>query len=498
MARIFVVDDEPTIRSVIARILAMDHHHVEEFPDGTEALAAVEENPPDAIITDIFMPGMTGVELLIQLDRAAPSVPVIAISGGGDGSGPSVLDEAIHLGAAATVGKPFRAEEVRRTVERVLASSAASRVAAGTDGSSGPSFAALEAEVFRGRIVLGHGDESARDAFAEMLEGRGFGSISAAASPSALVEAVGVLDPDLVIVGFDTSDSDADSLLRRLLEAAPGRHPPPVLVLTRDGDPEVKQRVLGAGAADVLVEPVARGEAMARVRNLVATRLLQRRLTTQAEDLELRVGQRARDVELAHWEVVDRLATVAEYRDDLTGAHQRRVGEMAALIARRLGMDELFVRRLRMAAPLHDIGKVAIPDAILRKPAPLDHEEWKVMRTHTTIGARMLAGGDFPLLRTAERIALTHHERWDGVGYPEGLRGAEIPIEGRITAVADVIDCMTHPRPYRDALPASEAIAEVERCRGTQFDPDIVPVVLEAWEEGELRRVLDIGDDESD
>jgi putative two-component system response regulator len=490
MARVFVVDDEPTIRSVITRIVAMDHHEVEEFANGRDALEAVEDDPPDLVITDIFMPGMTGVELLIQLDRVAPEVPVIAISGGGDGSGPSILDEAIQLGAAATVGKPFRADEVRRTVERVLASSVATRGVPGPGPVAGPTPAELEAESRAAGILVVDRSGSGPEGLAAILERHGFTGVRAVPSTGDIPGAVASAETDLVVLDLLTPGEEGLDLLEQLRSAG-GSSGVPVLVLTDGDDPSTRRRAVAEGASDCLVMPSSAEEAVARVQNLLVTRLLQGRLATQKQDLEVRVGQRTRDVELAHWEVVDRLATVAEYRDDLTGAHQRRVGEMAALIGRRLGMSDLLVRRIRMAAPLHDIGKVAIPDVILRKPAPLDHDEWKVMRTHTSIGARMLTGGDFPLLRTAERIALTHHERWDGVGYPEGLKGEEIPIEGRITAVADVIDCMTHPRPYRDALPATEAIAEVERCSGTQFDPNIVPVVLEAWEEGELRRVLE-------
>lgn len=494
MARIFVVDDEPSIRSALARIVAMDGHDVEEFEHGRGALDAVEDEPPDLIVTDIFMPEMDGVELLIELDRIAPHVPVIAISGGGRGPHPPILEEAVQLGAAATVGKPFRAEQVRRVVERVLASSAVDAAAVAASRNAEASRpATLEAEIRAARVLVADDEEPARRALTRMLERSGYTQVRSAATGDEAMKMAASWQPDLLILDLHMPGSDGFAVLEFVRDAQTGPLVLPVLVLTGDFDPEVKQRAFAAGAMDFLVKPPSADETIARVRNLLSTRVLQRRLAQQNEDLEVRVGQRTREVEMAHWEVVDRLATVAEYRDDLTGAHQRRVGEMAALIGRRLDLEDRVVRRLRMAAPLHDIGKVAIPDSILHKPGPLDHEEWNVMRTHTTVGASMLAGGDFPLLRTAERIALTHHERWDGVGYPGGLKGEEIPLEGRITALADVIDCMTHSRPYRDALPVEEAIAEVERCAGSQFDPGIVPVVLAAWEDGELGRVLDAG-----
>jgi putative two-component system response regulator len=189
-------------------------------------------------------------------------------------------------------------------------------------------------------------------------------------------------------------------------------------------------------------------------------------VTAQRRNLE--------ELQRARLEDLDRLARVAEYRDDDTFRHTERVGRLAEQLARGVGLDEDVIEILLRAAPLHDVGKIGIPDAILLKPEGLTREEFAVIRTHTTIGERILANSHAPVLRMAAVIAASHHERWDGAGYPAGLRGQEIPIVGRIVAVADSFDAITHARPYRPAAPAEDAVAEIERCSGGQFDPDVV------------------------
>jgi PAS domain S-box-containing protein/putative nucleotidyltransferase with HDIG domain len=173
-----------------------------------------------------------------------------------------------------------------------------------------------------------------------------------------------------------------------------------------------------------------------------------------------------------------RLATVAEYRDDDSGRHTERVARTAALVAMELGLDREVIWTLARAAPLHDVGKVALPDSILLKPGRLTDEELTIMKRHTTIGARILGDSDFPVIQMAREIALTHHERWDGGGYPAGLDSQSIPISGRIVAVADAFDAMAHSRPYKEALPLPEAVGEIEAGAGRQFDPEIVKVFL--------------------
>jgi PAS domain S-box-containing protein len=186
----------------------------------------------------------------------------------------------------------------------------------------------------------------------------------------------------------------------------------------------------------------------------------------------------AQRVEEAQFETLARLAAAAEYRDDATGEHTRRVGDLAGRLAAALGQPAELVRLIRLAAPLHDVGKIGIPDAILLKPGRLTEVEFEQMKRHATIGAQMLSAGASPQLALAEQIAGTHHERWDGTGYPAGLVGAAIPIAGRIVAVADVFDALTHARPYKKAWTRKDALAELRRERSRQFDPQVVDALL--------------------
>lgn len=198
----------------------------------------------------------------------------------------------------------------------------------------------------------------------------------------------------------------------------------------------------------------------------------------RTEILEHRVKARTADLEEAQLEILERLALAAEFRDDETGQHTQRVGRTAAILARALDLPSEQVKLIQGGAPLHDMGKLGIPDEILRKPGKLTVEEFEVMKTHTTIGAQILSGSRFPILQMAEEIALTHHERWDGTGYA-GLAGERIPLSGRIVALADVFDALTNDRVYRKAMPLEEALTEIELQRGRHFDPEMVDAFLQ-------------------
>ncbi|MFM8528564.1 MAG: HD domain-containing phosphohydrolase, partial [Ilumatobacteraceae bacterium] len=201
-------------------------------------------------------------------------------------------------------------------------------------------------------------------------------------------------------------------------------------------------------------------------------------LRLRTPELESMVRGRTIELEQTQMEVHERLAVFAEFRDTETGEHTVRVGDTCAAVAREMGLDDDWTDRLRLAARLHDIGKVAIPDSILLKPGPLDDDEFEVMKTHTTVGARILSGSSSPLLRLAEEVALNHHERWDGAGYPNNRAGDGIPISGRLCAVADVYDALTHDRPYKSAWTSSEAVDFIRSESGTRFDPSVVEAFL--------------------
>ena len=212
----------------------------------------------------------------------------------------------------------------------------------------------------------------------------------------------------------------------------------------------------------------------ATARDITSLKEAEEVLDDEAVRLESMVRQRTQALDDSRLETLRRLALAAEYRDDDTHRHTERVGRNSALIAQQLGLSEETVALIRHAAPLHDVGKIGIPDAILLKPGKLTPGELKQMQEHTTIGAKILTHPRFAILQMAHSIALTHHERWDGGGYPRGLRGKEIPLSGRIVTVADVFDALTHERPYKAAWPVEEAVAEIERLAGGHFDPRVV------------------------
>ncbi len=309
---------------------------------------------------------------------------------------------------------------------------------------------------------------------AGMLRRWGFTNVVSITDPTRVVDAFTQGAPDLLLldVGMPVlSGFDVMGLLEGWLHSDT---PVPVVVLTADVTDATKHRALECGARDFLTKPFDPEEVRLRVSNLLELRLLQRQIKSHSDDLEERVQRRTHQLELSRLELVHRLAAAAEYRDDDTHQHAHRIGRTAGLLAASLGLANGAVERIRLAAPLHDIGKIAIPDAILLKPGKLTADEFATIRSHTVVGGRILAGSSSHLLRAASEIALTHHERWDGSGYPGELVGVAIPMAGRVVAVADVFDALAHRRPYKQAWPVDDAVAEILSQAGRHFDPDVV------------------------
>jgi putative two-component system response regulator len=296
-------------------------------------------------------------------------------------------------------------------------------------------------------------------------------------------------EPDLVLLDLHMPYLDGFAVLEQLGAQIPEHSFLPVLVLTADLSGEARTRALAMGAKDFLAKPFDSIEVMLRIQNLLEARFLYLELQNQNELLERKVLQRTQELEQAQVEILERLALAAEFRDDATHEHTRRVGEISAKLARKLGLPDELVDLVRRAAPLHDLGKIAVPDSILLKYERLSAEEFDVVKNHTAVGARILSGSGHPLLRLAEEIARTHHEHWDGGGYSPGLKGEEIPIVSRIVAVADVFDALTHERPYKSAWSVDEARAEIERQKGRQFDPRVVEAFVELLEEEVFQHV---------
>ncbi|HLJ47675.1 MAG TPA: HD domain-containing phosphohydrolase [Bryobacteraceae bacterium] len=284
--------------------------------------------------------------------------------------------------------------------------------------------------------------------------------------------------PDLVVIDLRMPHVDGFSLLRQLRSRVSASQFLPILVLTADNSRKAKQEALALGAKDFLTKPIDIAEALLRIYNLLETRWLYNELHHHNLTLEEKVRQRTAELEQAQLEILQRLALAAEYRDDCTGRHTHRVGEWAALLSRAIGLPEDHVELIRRAAPLHDVGKIGVPDGILLKPSKLTPEEYEQVKRHTEIGRTILSGSQFSMLQMAERIAFYHHERWDGSGY-YGLKGEDIPLEARIVSIVDVFDVIIHARPYKAASSVDVAVSAIRQEAGKQFDPNLAQVFLE-------------------
>lgn len=294
-------------------------------------------------------------------------------------------------------------------------------------------------------------------------------------------------EPDIVLLDLRMPHLDGFAVMRQIRSRVPAEQLLPILIITGEMELEVKQRALADGATDFLTKPYDRLEAVLRVKHMLDARDLTVRL-------DERIRERASELNTAEMAMAERLALVAELRDYRGAAHAQRVGHMAFITAAALGLPDDETAMIRRAAPLHDIGKIGIPDAILLKPGPLTLEELDILKTHTSLGAKILAGSASPILQLGEEIALYHHENWDGTGYTPGLAGEAIPLAARITAVADVFDALVHERPFKEAWAVEDALRFIEEQKGRKFDPAVVAAFFRAQATADLPIIEDTGE----
>lgn len=294
-------------------------------------------------------------------------------------------------------------------------------------------------------------------------------------------EVVGICEewaPSLIILDLHMPIKDGYEVLKEIRSLVGCQGSLPVLIFTADVTSLARRKALEAGASDFITKPGDATEIVLRTTNFLQTRQLYQSLKCYADQLESMVHERTKELLHAQVEIVERLSHVSEYHDDETGAHAKRVGRLSSLIALKMGLNFEDASTLELAASLHDLGKIAIPDSILRKPGKLERLEFEQMKSHTLIGARILMGSRSQILILAEAIALSHHERWDGTGYPSGLAGEDIPLCGRICSVADSYDALISDRIYRRGVSHEAAVNEITRCSGSQFDPNVVEAFL--------------------
>jgi putative two-component system response regulator len=318
-----------------------------------------------------------------------------------------------------------------------------------------------------------------------ILQNAGYLKVHSTQDPTQVVSLVKELSPDLICLDIRMPQINGFQVMGQLKIIRKNAYLP-ILVLTSEEDRETRLRALESGAKDFLHKPFDKVEVLMRIRNLLEASLLNRTILLQKETLEETVRVRTQQLKETQLEIVHRLAQAAEHRDNETGSHIVRMSHYALVLGRACGMNEEECDILFHATPMHDVGKLGIPDKILLKPGKLDADEWEIMKQHTVIGAQLLSNSQSPVLQMGETIALTHHERWNGSGYPNRLAGEDIPLVGRICAIADVFDALSSKRCYKEPWPLEKVLQELRSLSGIQFDPrliemfdDLLPVILD-------------------
>jgi putative two-component system response regulator len=480
--RVLVVDDDDLTLRATTRALQRLGCDVLATSSSRGALTTLANDPSvRVLVTDIIMPDLSGFTLADLAGKSHPGLPVLYVSG--------YPPEEVYWGGtpggrSAFLGKPLDAGELRDALLRLLGSAPN---AAGAEAetppvapearSEGPARGRADAvptPTRPGRVLIVDDNPAVVAALQRYLHSAGYARPLGITDPREVVETLRTRDVDLMVLDFAMGAMDGVEVLKAISGLVDEEEFFPVVMLTGEGDPEVRRRALEAGAMDFLDKPFDPIEVEVRIRNLLTTRFLTQRVARQRDTLEDEVAARTAELADTRSEILYRLARAAEYRDDVTGRHAERVGLLSSAVASALGLAPRDVDLLRRTAPLHDIGKIGVPDSILLKASGLSDAEFEVMKSHTTIGAQILGGSSHRILEVAQAIALHHHERWDGEGYPDGLVGAQTPLEARIVAVADSFDTITHARSYKAALSPAEGLDEIERCSGTWYDPDVV------------------------
>ena len=294
-------------------------------------------------------------------------------------------------------------------------------------------------------------------------------------------------DFDLVLLDINMPQLDGFGVMAKLMaiEAVRGNYPP-ILMLTASADLDTRLRALKSGAKDFVTKPFERVEILSRIENMLEVRTLHNQIRQQNVLLEEKVTERtqkleekANELQETRLEIIRRLGRAADYRDNETGTHIIRMSKYSELLGRACGMSDDEAELLLNASPMHDIGKIGTPDKVLLKPGKLNASEWEVMKKHAEIGAKILSGHPSDLIELASLIALSHHEKWDGTGYPRELKGEAIPLVARIVALTDVFDALTSQRPYKNAWSVEAALKEINALSAKHFDPGLVPVFNE-------------------
>jgi putative two-component system response regulator len=490
--KILIVEDDRLSMELVTDLLEAEGYQVLNARTAEEGIRAAGAEQPHLILMDISLPGMTGATatMILRNNKETEHIPVVAMTAHamkGD------KERAEEFGFTGYITKPIDPvsllEYIADTLRLIRADKTdgktSSRIEQGTvlplhrPGSGSKQQFGSVGKQPGNRILVVDDDERNLELMEAMLIPLGYRVELARDGREALVEAR-KSPPDLILLDVMMPGMDGYEVVRQLKRDKRTGNVPIVMV-TALVEVEDKVKALEAGADDFLSKPVEEMELQARVKSLLKVKAYNDHLINYQQELETEVQRRteqlrlaAQKIEDAYLDTVLKLAKAAEFRDTETGAHVVRVGHYAANIAKTMGLGDKVAKAIMRSAPMHDVGKIGIPDFILLKPGPLDYHEREIMKQHTIIGGRILEGSRNGLVKLCRVIALSHHERWDGHGYPYRLKGTEAPLAGRITAVADVFDALVSRRPYKESFATEKAFNTIHKGSGTQFDPQVV------------------------
>lgn len=335
-------------------------------------------------------------------------------------------------------------------------------------------------QILDARILVVDDKQENVDLLEMMLEFAGYENVRSTTDSRRVKGLCDEHDFDLILLDIRMPHLDGVQVMQQLSNNIEDDYLP-VLVLTAQRDMETRLRALAAGAKDFVTKPFDKFEVLNRISNMLEVRSLYNERKNQAAILEVQVAERTRELrdrndelEETRLEIIRRLGRAGEYRDNETGMHVMRMSKTCERLAHAAGMDMEFSEMILKASPMHDVGKIGIPDNILLKPGRLEPDEFTIMKTHVEIGVDIIGDFESPIMQMAREIALGHHEKWDGGGYPSGLAGEDIPVSARIAAVADVFDALTSERPYKQAWPIEKAVAFMNENAGSHFEPRLV------------------------